>query len=661
MNFKSSAASTPADAPLQRDTANRKYRPDIDGLRAIAVLSVLFFHVGFSRFSGGWVGVDVFFVISGYLITRLIMDEIEAGSFSFAGFYARRARRLFPSFIFTVATSFIAGSLIFDRVYLQHFAGEVVYALVAASNFFYWLDGGYFGVAEQYKPLLHTWSLGVEEQFYLIWPLTIVLVLRHCRRFLWLLLTIASLVSLFMAEYFFYAAYERAVFFLLPSRIFEFAIGAMLVSLIKYKRPNQRVLEGALLLGLALIFVAVFGFTTRTPFPTVYALVPCVGSALAIFGGNTANLRWLLGNRLMAWIGRISYSLYLVHWPVIVFYRYHRLVPLSWLEQTLICVGSIAAAALMYSFIEQPFRDPRRVRFSSRAALGLSCAAILMILLFPASIVWAKGSLIWRGSVTEVDTGQLQRLEELRKQNEVDDLLRDRPFADTQGRTKLMFVGDSHSGDVAAAVYLNLDNARYDYARLGFAPGCFSSVDRRPWILRITGTNGQCESQIQALRKSRSLPEANYLFIVDRWTEGELQGFSQGLALLRNLTKARIIVVGQNATFLTFDDSLRFLGREQLLRLNSVLYQQQSLVDVHINQQLRMLAAMNDLEFIDRQSLVCSQDSSLCEVRAQDGEFLYSDSNHWSYAGRSVFGKLMVQRFGQEFASSLDPSSAPRP
>jgi hypothetical protein len=210
-------------------------------------------------------------------------------------------------------------------------------------------------------------------------------------------------------------------------------------------------------------------------------------------------------------------------------------------------------------------------------------------------------------------------------------------------------------------VFLNLDNERYDYARLGFAPGCFSSVDRRPWILRITGTNGQCESQIQALRKSRSLPESNYLFIVDRWTEDELKGFSQGLALLRNLTKARIILVGQNATFLTFDDSLRFLGREQLLRLNSVLYQQQSLVDVQINQQLRMLAAMNDLEFIDRQSLVCSQDNSLCEVRAQGGEFLYSDSNHWSYAGRSVFGKLMVQRFGYEFASSPDPSSVPHP
>jgi peptidoglycan/LPS O-acetylase OafA/YrhL len=661
MNFKPSVVSASTDAPLLREEGNLKYRPDIDGLRAIAVLSVLFFHVGFSNFSGGWVGVDVFFVISGFLITRLIKDQIEAGSFSFAGFYARRARRLFASFVFTVAASFIAGSLIFDRVYLQHFAGEVVYSLVAASNFFYWLDGGYFGVAEQYKPLLHTWSLGVEEQFYLIWPLTILLILRYFRRYLWLLLISASLVSLLLAEYFFYADRARAVFLLLPSRIFEFAIGAMLVWLIKYQGTSQRLLEGALLLGLALILLAVFGFTTSTPFPTVYALVPCLGSALAIFGGVSVNLRWLLGNRLMAGLGRISYSLYLVHWPVIVFYSYHRLAPLNLLEQILICLGSVLAAVLMYTFIEQPFRDPRRIRFSSRAALGFTCSAIVLVLLVPASIVWAKGSLIWRGSVTEVDAAQLQQLEELRKQQEVDDLLRDRPFGDSQGRTKLMFVGDSHSGDVAAAMFLNLGDATYDFARLGFAPGCFSSVDRRPWILRITGRKSVCESQIEALRKSSSLTGTAYLFIADRWTEEEIKGFSEGLALLRSLTKARIVLVGQNATFPTFDDSLRFLDPAQLLRLDGVLFQEQSLVDIRINEQLRNLAAVNGLGFIDRQSLVCSQTSSQCDVRAQDGKFLYTDSNHWSYAGRSVFGQRIVQRFGYLFASTPSLSPVPRP
>jgi hypothetical protein len=170
-----------------------------------------------------------------------------------------------------------------------------------------------------------------------------------------------------------------------------------------------------------------------------------------------------------------------------------------------------------------------------------------------------------------------------------------------------------------------------------------------------------CESQIEALRKSSSLAGTAYLFIADRWTEEEIKGFSEGLALLRSLTNARIVLVGQNATFPTFDDSLRFLDPAQLLRLNGMLFQEQSLVDVRINEQLRNLAAVNDLGFIDRQSLVCSQTSSQCDVRAQDGKFLYTDTNHWSYAGRSVFGQRMVQRFGYLFASSPSLSSVSRP
>src|SRR5438105_6899256 len=145
------------DSSGQAISVAGKYRPDIDGLRAVAVLSVMFFHVAPGSISGGWVGVDVFFVISGFLITRLLKDQIEAGTFSFGAFYARRARRLFASFIVCVALTAVDARLIFDRGYLQHFAGEVVYALAAASNFFYWLDGGYFGIAEEYKPLLHTW------------------------------------------------------------------------------------------------------------------------------------------------------------------------------------------------------------------------------------------------------------------------------------------------------------------------------------------------------------------------------------------------------------------------------------------------------------------------------------------------------------------------
>jgi peptidoglycan/LPS O-acetylase OafA/YrhL len=650
MNYRPPTVGAAADLPLRRETDNVRYRPDIDGLRAVAVLSVLFFHVGFRGFSGGWVGVDVFFVVSGFLITRLIRDEIAAGTFSFAGFYARRARRLFASLMFTVAASFIAGSLIFDRVYLQHFAGEVVYALVAASNFFYWLDGGYFGIAEQYKPLLHTWSLGVEEQFYLIWPLTLMIMLGRLRRYLWPLLTAIALLSLLLADYYFYLGAERAAFLLLPGRIFEFAIGAMLVWLVKERRGNQWALAATVLLGLGSIFVAVFGFTTSTPFPTLYALVPCVGTALVIFGGTGASLRWMLGNRLTVYIGKISYSLYLIHWPLIVFYSYHRLAPLNALEQTLICVAAIVAAALMYTFIEQPFRDPRRVRFSSRAALGFACTAAVVILLVPASIVWAKGSLMWRGSIAEVSPAQFQQTAELRRQAEVDERLRERKFSAGERRTRLVFVGDSHSGDIAAAMFLNLGDQAYDFARSYFAPDCFSSIDRRPWILRITGAQSLCQTQIAALKSDRALAAADYVFIADRWSPQTLKGFAEGLALLRTLTRARIIVVGQNAIFPTFDDSLRFLDPAQLRRLNQLLYQQQSAEDVRVNEQLRQLAAANGLAFIDRQSLVCSESASSCQLLAPDGSFLYSDSNHWTYEGRSVFGKLMAQRFGYLFA-----------
>jgi peptidoglycan/LPS O-acetylase OafA/YrhL len=621
------------------------YRPDIDGLRSVAVLSVVFFHLGLKSFSGGWVGVDVFFVISGFLITRLIVEELERGTFSFAKFYARRARRLFASFIFTIVVCFVAGALIFDPVYRQHFAGEIVYALAAVSNVFYWLDGGYFGIAEEYKPLLHTWSLGVEEQFYLVWPLGITLMLRYKQIFVWPVLAAAFAVSLLTAEYCFYAGYEKAVFFLLPSRIFEFAIGAMVVWFLRMRLPGERIRQAALILGLGLIAYSVFSFTISTPFPTVYALAPCGGAALVIYGGTATGLRAILGNRPMVWIGKISYSLYLIHWPIIVFYGYHRLAPLTHIEQFSICAGSIAAASLMYIFIEQPFRSPRRVRFSSNAALGLTCTAAVIVVLIPASIIWAKGTLLWRGPTVPVSSAQLEQIDEDRKQDEVDNLLVDRPFAAPDGRQRLMFVGDSHGGDIAGALFLTLGMDRFDFARLGFDDPCFSSMDDRPWILRVVGTQTVCGDQIAALKKSRSLAEANYVFIANYWSEDTVKGFAEGLALLRSLTKAKIVVVGQNATFPTFDVSLRFLGAKQFQTLDEVLFEQQSSTDQAINEQLRQLAKANGLDFIDRQSLVCSKIASRCQVVSEDGRLLYSDRTHWSYAGRQLFGEMMVEKY----------------
>jgi peptidoglycan/LPS O-acetylase OafA/YrhL len=630
------------------------YRPDIDGLRSVAVLSVLFFHVGYASFGGGWVGVDVFFVISGFLITRLIGDEIDRGSFSFATFYTRRARRLFPAFITTVAASFVAAGLIFDPVHLQRFAGEVLYTLAGISNIFFWREGGYFAVAAEYKPLLHTWSLGVEEQFYLLWPLTTLLAVRYCRRYLWVLLGIAFVASLFAADYGFYTGYENAVFFLLPSRVFEFAIGAMFVWLVKHQPQKNIVREVALLIGLSMIGASAVWFTPGTPFPSLYALVPCLGAGLAIFGGSARYVARILTNAPMVAIGKISYSLYLVHWPIIVFYRYHRLEPLTRFEQASICAISVAIAALMFVFVEQPIRRPAPRKALSRAEFGLRCIGIAFALMVPAAVVWAKGSLFWRGPGTEINPIEIEQVEERSKEYQVDAMVRKTTFVSDVRGPKLLFLGDSHSGDIAAAMYLALGAERFQYARITFDDPCFASSDTRHWSLRLLGTKSSCEQQLDLLRRSAALADANAVFIANYWSEDTINGFDEGLAIIRGLTRARIIVVGQNAVFPTFDPSLQYLGRDQLRQLNSTLFAQQSSVDVRIDEQLRRLAAADGLLFIDRQALVCSSAAASCQVIESSGKLLYTDRSHWSYEGRKIFGTMIVEKYGELFREVTD-------
>jgi peptidoglycan/LPS O-acetylase OafA/YrhL len=647
----SATGSAPATSASLR-ASDSKHRADIDGLRSVAVLSVLFFHVGYSTFSGGWVGVDVFFVISGFLITRLIRDEIDAGSFSFAKFYTRRARRLFPAFIVTVTSSFVAGCVIFDPVYLQRFAGEVLYTLVGISNIFFWREGGYFAVAADYKPLLHTWSLGIEEQFYLLWPLAMVLTFRYLRRYAWLPLTLALVVSLFTADHEFYVGNENAVFFLLPSRVFEFAIGAMFVWLVERRSPRNFVRELALLLGLGMVLVAAVGFTPATPFPSLYALLPCVGAGLAMFGGSAKYAGRILTNAPMVAIGKISYSLYLVHWPIIVFYKYHRLEPLTPFEQASICAVSIALAAAMFLLVEQPVRTRAQTKALSRSEFGLRCASIAIALMVPAAVVWAKGGLLWRGSGVEISPVQIEQVEERRKELQVDEAMRKSSFSSNGDVPRLLFVGDSHSGDIAAALFLTLGADRFQYARLGFDDPCFSSTDTRHWSLRVVGTQSSCEAQLELLKRSPAVADASYIFIANYWSEDTIKGFDQGVSILKGLTKAQIVVVGQNAVFPTFDASLRYLSAGELARLNNLLFAQRSAVDLRINEELRRLAAANGLAFIDRESLVCSNRAASCQVVASSGKLLYTDRSHWSFEGLRIFGAMMVDKYGQIFQAA---------
>jgi peptidoglycan/LPS O-acetylase OafA/YrhL len=354
-----------------------KYRPDVDGLRAVAVLPVLFFHVGIPGTAGGYVGVDVFFVISGFLITSILHQEMGRGRFSFVRFYERRIRRLWPALVVVVAFTVLGAYRLLLPTALKDFGQSLVAVTVFASNVLFYQEAGYFDGPAELKPLLHTWSLAVEEQFYLFFPPFLLALHRFARRAITPALLVSLVVS-FGISILFLPSHQSAVFYLLPFRAWEMLVGSVLaVGVIpSFRSTTFAHLSG--LLGLAMILVSVVVYSAATPFPGLAAALPVLGSALVIHAGATEGglAGRLLGTTPLVFVGKISYSLYLWHWPLIVFARH--LVPDGELEPMHafgLVVASLVAGAASWRFVEAPFRNAER--FTARSMfVGAAVASV---------------------------------------------------------------------------------------------------------------------------------------------------------------------------------------------------------------------------------------------------------------------------------------------
>ncbi len=360
------------------------YRGDIDGLRAIAVVAVLLFHAQLGAFTGGFVGVDVFFVISGFLITTILLDDS-----SIVSFYQRRARRILPALFALVAAVLAAGLWIMLPHDLVSLANSATAALLFGSNIWFWRQAGYFATETELWPLLHTWSLGVEEQFYIVFPVIVRLCRRLPRR--WLALLFAALAIASFAACVFSMGHLKGVlaFYLAPTRAWELLIGSILATgaIPRIGSPPARSVVAAI--GLCAIVAPIFAYTPATPFPGWGAVPPVLGSALVIWAGQGGPhaLGTALGIRPMRFVGLVSYSLYLWHWPVLAFARYVAVRPLSSVEAAAALAAAFVLAILSWRFVERPARRG----FGDTAVWGLSLAGIVALAGAGMAIVGGKG------------------------------------------------------------------------------------------------------------------------------------------------------------------------------------------------------------------------------------------------------------------------------
>lgn len=665
-HFKSPAMPHPAKTVPH----SPRYRADVDGLRAVAVLPVVLYHYGIPGFGGGFVGVDVFFVISGFLITSLIHAEMIDGRFSIVSFYERRVRRILPALIALIAICFLVSLVVLFPTDLKRFASSVIGASLFGSNFAFWLQAGYFESGADLKPLLHTWSLGVEEQFYMLFP-AVLWLLRGVRKSL--LVVIIAILSILSLTYSVWGVVHAptTTFFLLPARSWELGLGALL-ALGALPGVTNRALGSALALaGLALIGWSVATLTAETPFPGLAAIAPCVGAALVIYAGmaTTTPVAAVLSLRPVVFVGLLSYSLYLWHWPIYVFGKYGHFDGINWPLKALLIALSFAAAWVSLRFIETPIR--KRQILAGRRSLFVAAASAMAVFIGASAVVLFANGLPQRYAP---DVRQLLAGDDDYDPNRANCLS---PSLDRvssgdlctmgvrrAGGPDFVVWGDSHG----EALRLSLDEIARKHNRYGVL-AAWSSCP--PVVgVRVQGRFPiYCDADAEAALRLIAAPSVKTVFLIGRWAvyaEGKLsrpekrddvllsdgktpearannpvilaRAFEVTLARLRAMKK-RIVVVGPvpEADYVVPDALAQLAASHLDHEIAAPTRAQFALRQRYVLPMLARAQATAGVTVLYPHTLLC--DAQHCAIEA-DGRALYSDNNHISTFGAKHIAAL---------------------
>jgi peptidoglycan/LPS O-acetylase OafA/YrhL len=631
-----------------------KYRKEIDGLRALAVIPVIMFHAGFSLFGGGFAGVDIFFVISGYLITSLIEPEVNSGSFSLVRFYERRARRILPAlFLVLLCTLPFAWWLMLASDMID-FSKQLIGVAMFVPNVVLWRQSDYFATVAELKPLLHTWSLGVEEQYYLFFPLALMLIARLGRRWLAVLLLAVAFLSLAVAQQT-ARTHPAFAFFLLPSRAWELVTGALCALYLPaslrqpaHDRHTAVLRECGALAGLTMILIAVFLFGKETPFPGLWALVPTVGAAMIIaFASPGTAVGRLLGSRALVGIGLVSYSAYLWHQPIFAFLRLAGDDLDSVALRVSLIILTFALAAVSWKFVEAPFRQVRLV--DRRTIFKLAFAGSGCLVLIGLGGIATNGFLfrfppadrqlaaMGYNNRTYVETRFVERT------------LKD---FDASGRRKIFLVGDSYGEDLVNAVAegglgqtLQISTRHID---LHCGNLYLPLAQIKPHINPVDLAACENKGWYEGAQTEKLLAQADEIWLASYWQDWQGQLIAQSVKHLQARFGHPVLVFGaKNFGEYRIRNLLRDSPQQR------VKFTSQPLPQVMATN-AAMKATLGPNVFVDVQQMLCGG-YSLCHPFDTQGNLLSYDGAHLTKPGAVLYGQRL--REDPRFVSQVPSSS----
>ena len=620
------------------------YRPDIDGLRAISVFAVIFYHANFfvldhELFQGGFIGVDIFFVISGFLITSLILNEIYNDNFSITNFYIRRIRRIIPVLFFVILSCIPIAYIFLLPSSLVDFFQSVLSTLIFSSNFYFHHTGLIYGGPDSsLKPLLHTWSLSVEEQFYVIFPLILILFRKFLKNYIFHFFIIFFFIG-FISTQIISTKFPLYNFYFINVRIWELLAGSIVAYLnINFIKYENKVTNYLPLLGLILILFSILFLRDEMSLPSIYSVPAVVGTCFIILFNNSENfITKVLSLKVFVFFGLISYSLYLWHFPLFAFYNYIFFDDESFIAKIIIILLSIILSILSYFFLEKPFRN-KKVINNKRLLIYISLSFLIILSL--SLFFLDKNKNNQKGLYEKVNIDNQVYFDEVN--TKLKEIISINNFEKTNTKKNILIIGNSHAMDL----FLMLKTNSNLFKNYNFE---FSGFD----LLKNELIEKDYKNE-KTIKFKKIFKASDIVLFSNRWSENDIVLLEKLINPILNTNK-QIIIANHNVTLpsvgkrdVTLLDQY-IINNKKLPQKSELIKLERQYFDYMINDnkrnrfnnRLKIIADQYNLSLLDKSAYQCNFENKRCKIFTPDGDKINYNAHHHTFNGLKYLGGVI--------------------